>query len=186
MKAFTEQGNDLLSYLAERFYDTTSAEVFCAFGLLMCIAMAVKSCCLEPLLGLCGKSITFLTECILCRIMGLNDVPLEEVTSPSFYQELNAKFLKELYIKSMNELSTLRKEIKAHKINPFHLKDMQGNDVDSSIIDVPHVEKMMVRRIVDIKKTINRLLVNIHGYARVETHFKDMEPLFKLRYLLKK
>lgn len=191
MKAFTEQGDDLLSYLAERFYDTTSAEVFCAFGLIMCIAMVVKGCCLEPLLGCCGKSISFLTECILCRIMGLNDVPLDEVTSPCFYQELNAKFLKELYIKSMNELRILRKEIQSHKINPFQLKDKQGNDVDSSIINVQHVEKMMVRRIIDIKKTINRLLINIHGLDRVRNHFKgegnnEMEPLFKLRYLLKK
>jgi hypothetical protein len=68
---------------------------------------------------------------------------------------------------------------------------MHNNDVDSSIINVQHVEKMMVRRIIDIKKTINRLLINIHGLDRVRNNFKgeggkEMEPLFKLRYLLKK
>jgi len=45
---------------------------------------------------------------------------------------------------------------------------------------------MMKMRVVDIRKTINRYLIDIHGIERTREKFGGMENLFKLRYLFKK
>lgn len=181
--SFTESGKDLIDYIVERLTYTSSAEVFCAFGVLICVIMFVKRCCLTPLWNLCGSFGEKLLTCFICRIMGLSEDLPDETTSPSFYQELKPRYLKELYIKSKGELRALRKEMGRGGINPFTLTDYTGED---HVIDVPHVEKLMKTREIDIKRTINKLLVNIHGVARTKQHFGNIETLFKLRYLFKK
>lgn len=84
MREFVNQSKNLLSYITERFYETEAAEVFCAFALLLCILMFIKSYLINCVQAYC-ECVEYWANCCICKFLGLDDVEIEEETSKNFY-----------------------------------------------------------------------------------------------------
>lgn len=108
MRAFVQQPRNLINYMNERLKDTSAAESFYGICILICCFMFIKSCVLSRMTECCGNFFDRMTNCCLCVLFDLSDVDIEELTSQNFYQELDPKFLKEIYVKATSELKELK------------------------------------------------------------------------------